>query len=62
MIAKELLKANMICVSDILMFTDNSLVRDISQMQQSSYGIQGLSHITVAGALNHGMKEVRNKP
>ncbi|ONM33537.1 Auxin-binding protein 1 [Zea mays] len=27
-------------------------------MPQSSYGIEGLSHITVAGALNHGMKEV----
>jgi hypothetical protein len=31
-------------------------------MQQSSYGIEGLSHITVAGALNHGMKEVMINP
>nr|QBH72357.1 auxin receptor ABP-like protein [Echinochloa crus-galli] len=37
---------------------DNSLVKDIGQMQQSSYGIDGFSHITVAGALAHGMKEV----
>ncbi|XP_062204744.1 auxin-binding protein 4-like [Phragmites australis] len=37
---------------------DNSLVRDISQMHQSNYGREGFSHITVAGALAHGMKEV----
>ncbi|EES16076.1 hypothetical protein BDA96_08G126900 [Sorghum bicolor] len=37
---------------------DNSLVRDISRMQQSNYGREGFSHITVAGALAHGMKEV----
>ncbi|CAN6334216.1 unnamed protein product [Urochloa humidicola] len=36
----------------------NSVVKDISKMQQSSYGIDGFSHITVAGALAHGMKEV----
>jgi hypothetical protein len=39
---------------------DNSLVRDISRMHQSNYGREGFSHITVAGALAHGMKEVRN--
>lgn len=54
--------ADLISVSDIIMYTDNSLVRDISQMPQSSYGIEGLSHITVAGALNHGMKEVMINP
>ncbi|KAK3139913.1 hypothetical protein QOZ80_5AG0392510 [Eleusine coracana subsp. coracana] len=37
---------------------DNSLVKDISQMHQSNYGREGFSHITVAGALAHGMKEV----
>ncbi|KAF8776484.1 hypothetical protein HU200_003189 [Digitaria exilis] len=37
---------------------DNSLVKDIGQMQEGSFGIGGLSHITVAGALAHGMKEV----
>jgi hypothetical protein len=44
------------------MYPDNSRVRDISQMQQSNYGREGFSHITVTGALAHGMKEVRNKP
>lgn len=34
------------------------LVRNISQLPQDNYGIQGLSHITVAGAVLHGMKEV----
>uniref|UniRef100_A0A453K1D1 Uncharacterized protein n=1 Tax=Aegilops tauschii subsp. strangulata TaxID=200361 RepID=A0A453K1D1_AEGTS len=29
-------------------------------MHQSNYGIGGFSHITVAGALAHGMKEVWN--
>ncbi|CAM0949904.1 unnamed protein product [Alopecurus aequalis] len=37
---------------------DKSVVKDINQMHQSSYGLEGLSHITVAGALAHGMKEV----
>ncbi|XP_047050032.1 auxin-binding protein 1-like [Lolium rigidum] len=37
---------------------DNSVVKDINQMHQSNYGLEGLSHITVAGALAHGMKEV----
>jgi hypothetical protein len=47
-------------VCDILDASDNSLVRDISRMHQSNYGREGFSHITVAGALAHGMKEVRN--
>lgn len=46
-------------VSDIVMYSDNSLVRDISRMHQSNYGREGFSHITVAGALAHGVKEVR---
>ncbi|PKA55339.1 Auxin-binding protein 4 [Apostasia shenzhenica] len=33
-------------------------VRNISKMAQSNFGRGGLSHITVAGALLHGMKEV----
>ncbi|RLM99625.1 hypothetical protein C2845_PM06G30160 [Panicum miliaceum] len=39
---------------------DTSLVKekDVGRMRQSSYGIDGLSHITVAGALAHGLKEV----
>ncbi|CAD6267677.1 unnamed protein product [Miscanthus lutarioriparius] len=37
---------------------DKSLVRDISRMQQSNFGREGFSHITVTGALAHGMKEV----
>uniref|UniRef100_A0A804ULJ2 Auxin-binding protein 4 n=2 Tax=Zea mays TaxID=4577 RepID=A0A804ULJ2_MAIZE len=37
---------------------DNSLVRDISRMQQRNYGREGFSHITVTGALAHGTKEV----
>ncbi|KAL6623319.1 hypothetical protein ACP70R_033198 [Stipagrostis hirtigluma subsp. patula] len=37
---------------------DNSLVKDISRMHQSNYGREGFSHITVAGALAHGTKEV----
>nr|APX39095.1 auxin binding protein 1 [Zea mays] len=53
-----LLTASFLPVAESSCVRDNSLVRDISQMPQSSYGIEGLSHITVAGALNHGMKEV----
>ncbi len=54
--------ANLIgCVYDVLMYPDNSLVRDISRMHQSNYGREGFSHITVAGALAHGMKEVRKR-
>ncbi|PWA64242.1 auxin binding protein 1 alpha [Artemisia annua] len=34
------------------------IVRDISKLPQDSYGIPGLSHMTVAGSLMHGMKEV----
>ncbi|KAI3943834.1 hypothetical protein MKW92_031479 [Papaver armeniacum] len=34
------------------------LVRNISELPQSDYGRGGLSHITVAGSVLHGMKEV----
>ncbi|XP_038681929.1 auxin-binding protein T85 [Tripterygium wilfordii] len=34
------------------------LVRNISEIPQDNYGRQGLSHITVAGSVLHGMKEV----
>lgn len=35
------------------------LVRDISELHQDNYGRPGLSHITVAGSLMHGLKEVK---
>ncbi|XP_061356253.1 auxin-binding protein T85 [Gastrolobium bilobum] len=34
------------------------LVRNISEIPQDNYGRAGLSHITVAGSILHGMKEV----
>ncbi|XP_010522684.1 PREDICTED: auxin-binding protein 1 [Tarenaya hassleriana] len=34
------------------------IVRNISELPQDSYGIPGLSHMTVAGSVMHGMKEV----
>ncbi|KAI4340231.1 hypothetical protein MLD38_025090 [Melastoma candidum] len=34
------------------------LVRNISELPQDDYGMKGLSHITVAGSLLHGLKEV----
>ncbi|XP_021858437.1 auxin-binding protein T85 isoform X2 [Spinacia oleracea] len=34
------------------------LVRNISALPQSNYGREGLSHITLAGSLIHGMKEI----
>lgn len=34
------------------------LVRNISNTPQSNFGRGGLAHITIAGALSHGMKEV----
>ncbi|PON52881.1 Auxin-binding protein [Trema orientale] len=34
------------------------LVRNISELHQDNYGRGGLSHITVAGSVLHGMKEV----
>ncbi|XP_042471209.1 auxin-binding protein 1-like [Zingiber officinale] len=37
---------------------DTPFVRNISNMPQSNFGRGGLSHITVAGALAHGMKEI----
>ena len=42
------------------MCADTSLVKDVGRMHQSSYGIDGFSHITVAGALAHELKEVSN--
>lgn len=36
------------------------LVRNISELPQDNYGRGGLSHVTVAGAFMHGMKEVSN--
>ena len=36
------------------------LVRKIDELPQDNYGREGLSHITVAGSLMHGMKEVHN--
>nr|ABW75767.1 putative auxin-binding protein 1 [Boehmeria nivea] len=34
------------------------LVRNISELQEDNYGRGGLSHITLAGSVLHGMKEV----
>ncbi|XP_076915085.1 auxin-binding protein T85-like [Bidens hawaiensis] len=34
------------------------VVRDITKLPQDSFGRPGLSHITVAGSLMHGLKEV----
>ncbi|KAL4367718.1 hypothetical protein GQ457_05G002580 [Hibiscus cannabinus] len=34
------------------------LVRNVAELQQDNYGRGGLSHITVAGSLLHGLKEV----
>ncbi|XP_020213183.1 auxin-binding protein T85 [Cajanus cajan] len=34
------------------------LVRNISEIPQDNYGREGLSHMTVAGSLMHGLKEV----
>lgn len=61
LVSAAVVPGNLMIVSDILMYPDNSLVRDISRMHQSNYGREGFSHITVAGALAHGMKEVRKR-
>lgn len=37
------------------------LVRNISELPQDNYGRPGLSHITIAGSVVHGMKEVYSK-
>lgn len=34
------------------------IVRNISELPQDNYGRPGLSHMTVAGSVLHGMKEV----
>lgn len=34
------------------------IVRNVSEIPQNNYGRQGLSHITVAGSVMHGFKEV----
>ncbi|PKU73690.1 auxin-binding protein 4 [Dendrobium catenatum] len=34
------------------------VVRNISKMPESNFGREGFSHITIAGAVLHGMKEV----
>ncbi|OAY64031.1 Auxin-binding protein 1 [Ananas comosus] len=36
----------------------SAVVRNISTIPESNYGRGGLSHITIAGAVSHGMKEV----
>ncbi|KAK9137130.1 hypothetical protein Sjap_007724 [Stephania japonica] len=42
----------------LCLFLGIPFVRDISALSQSNYGRGGLSHITVAGSLLHGLKEV----
>jgi len=34
------------------------VVRNLTELGQDSYGRPGLSHMTIAGAIHHGMKEV----
>lgn len=34
------------------------LVRNLTNAPQSNFGREGLSHLTIAGAVSHGMKEV----
>ena len=34
------------------------VVRNLTELGQDSYGRPGLSHMTIAGAVHHGMKEV----
>ena len=34
------------------------IVRNMSEMAEDSYGLPGLSHITIAGSIMHGFKEV----
>ncbi|PIN26069.1 hypothetical protein CDL12_01174 [Handroanthus impetiginosus] len=34
------------------------IVRNISAIEEDSYGVPGLSHITIAGSVMHGFKEV----
>lgn len=34
------------------------VVRNVTELGQDSYGRPGLSHMTIAGAVHHGMKEV----
>lgn len=41
-------------------YAELPLVRNISEIPQDNYGRAGLSHITVAGSILHGMKEVSN--
>lgn len=47
----------------IFIFLDDAglpLVRNIAELPQDNHGRPGLSHITVAGSLLHGMKDVRH--
>ncbi|CAA0828576.1 Auxin-binding protein 1 [Striga hermonthica] len=44
--------------SSLCAANDVPVVRNISEMDQHNYGRQGLSHITIAGSLMHGLKEV----
>ncbi|KAK8968215.1 Auxin-binding protein T85 [Platanthera guangdongensis] len=42
----------------LLLALGSLAVRNISEIPQSDFGRGGLSHITIAGAVLHGMKEV----
>lgn len=35
-------------------------MRTITELPQDNYGRPGLSHMTIAGSLLHGLKEVRS--
>lgn len=42
----------------MVLFLELPLVRNISELPQDNFGRGGLSHITLAGSILHGMKEV----
>jgi hypothetical protein len=42
------------------MHAELPVVRNISEIHEDNYGRPGLSHITLAGSVMHGMKEVVN--
>ncbi|XP_004496067.1 auxin-binding protein T85 [Cicer arietinum] len=50
---------SIVLASSPLPFTTGlPLVRNISEIPQDNYGRPGLSHMTVAGSILHGMKEI----
>lgn len=54
----DLLKRIYISLFGFCPLADIPVVRNISELGQDSYGRPGLSHMTIAGAVHHGMREV----